>query len=148
MARAAVTVDSPNPGASARPPRSFRLRRIHLALIALAVVAIWLVFVFAKALSDVDHATAVHQSIAAETQALQARLDAVHKEQQIVQSDAFQRMQARSYGMGATGEIVFALPPNAPSPAPIAPLGVAAAKTASGDTATPLDAWLRILFGN
>jgi len=147
MARASVALDTPNPGASARPPRSFKLRRIHFVLIALGVVAIWLVFVFAKALSDVDHATTVHQSIAAETQALQARLDAVHREQQIVQTDAFQRMQGRAYGMGATGEIVFALPANAPSPAPIAPLGAAAAKGAS-DAVTPLDEWLSILFGN
>lgn len=147
MARAAVALDSPNPGASARPPRSFKLRRVHLALIALAVVAVWLVFVFAKALSDVDHATAVHQSIAAETQTLQARLDADKREQDVVQTDAFQRMQARAYGMGVTGEIVFTLSHDAPSPPPIAPLGAGAAKSAA-DADSPLDAWLKILFGS
>jgi len=123
------------------------LRRIHLALTVLGIVAVWLVFVFAKALSDVDHATAIHQSIATETEALQQRLDADHREQQIVQTDAFQRMQARAYGMGATGEIVFTLPLDAPSPPPITPLGAAAAKSAS-ETVSPLDAWLGILFGN
>ena len=147
MARAAVALDSPNPGASARPRRSFKLRRIHLALTLLGIVAVWLVFVFAKALSDVDHATAIHQSIATETEALQQRLDADHREQEIVQTDAFQRMQARAYGMGATGEIVFTLPLDAPSPPPITPLGAAAAKSAS-ETVSPLDAWLQILFGN
>ena len=147
MARAAVALDSPNPGASARPPRSFKLRRVHLVVIALAVVSVWLVFVFAKALSDVDHATAVHQSIAAETATLQARLDADKREQEVVQTDAFQRMQARAYGMGATGEILFTLPHDAPSPPSIAPLGAGAA-TSAADAGSPLDAWLKILFGN
>jgi cell division protein FtsB len=147
MARAAVALDSPNPGASARPPRSFKLRRAHLVLIALAVVAVWLVFVFAKALSDVDHATAVHQSIAAETETLQARLDADKREQDVVQTDAFQRMQARAYGMGVTGEIIFTLPHDAPSAPPITPLGAGAAKD-SAETGSPLDAWLKILFGD
>ena len=124
MARAAVALESPNPGASARPSRpQFRPRRLHALLIAIAIVAIWLVFVFARALGDVDHATARKQSIAAEAATLQARLDADHREQLIVQTDAFQAMQARAYGLGAPGEIVFSLPQDAPSPAPITPLG-------------------------
>jgi hypothetical protein len=148
MARAAVALESPNPGASARPPRSFRLRRVHLALIALAIAGVWLVFVFAKALGDVDHATAIHQGIAAETETLQARLDADRREQEIVQTDAFQRMQARAYGMGTTGEIVFTLSLDAPSAPPIAPLGASAARVAGDAGSSPLDAWLKILFGN
>ena len=111
MARAAVALESPNPGASARPSRpQFRPRRLHALLIAIAIVAIWLVFVFARALGDVDHATARKQSIAAEAATLQARLDADHREQLIVQTDGFQAMQARAYGLGAPGEIVFSLP--------------------------------------
>lgn len=120
---------------------------MHLALIALAVVGIWLVFVFAKALSDVDHATAVHQAIAGEAATLQARLDADHRELELVQTDAFQQMQARAYGMGTPGEQVFMLASDAPSPPAITPLGSATSK-AAGTGQTPLDAWLKILFGN
>lgn len=147
MARAAVALESPNPGATARPPRSFRLRRSHLVLVAVAIVGVWLMFVFAKALGDVDHATAIHQGIAAEAATLQNRLDADRRELELVQTDAFQKMQARAYGMGATGEKVFVLPQDAPSPAPITPLGATTTRTVS-EAETPLDAWLRLLFGN
>ena len=83
----------------------------------------------------------------AEPATLQARLDADKREQEVVQTDAFQRMQARAYGMGVTGEVVFALPHDAPSAPPITPLGAGAAKGAA-DAGSPLDAWLKILFGN
>lgn len=148
MARAAVALESPNPGASARPTRpQFRPRRLHAILIALGIIAVWLIFVFARALGDVDHATARQQSIAAEAATLQARLDADHRELQLVQTDAFQALQARAYGMGAPGEIVFSLPQDAPSPPPITPLG-ATTTTEVSAAPSPLDAWLKILFGN
>ena len=148
MPRAAVALESPNPGASARPPRSFRLRRMHLILIAIGIVAVWLVFVFAHALGDVDQATARHQTVAAAAASLQAKLDADHRELEIVQSDAFQRLQARAYGMGAQGEVVFSLPQDAPSPAPITPLGGSATTRTASAPAAPLDAWLKLIFGN
>jgi hypothetical protein len=144
-----VAIESPNPGASARTARtSFRPRRLHLILLLIAAIGVWVVVVFAGALGDVDHATARQQSIAAEAAALQARLDADHREQQIVQSDAFQRLQARAYGLGAQGEVVFTLPLDAPSPAPITPLGGDTPATTAESATTPLDAWLQILFGN
>ena len=148
MPRAAVALESPNPGASARPPRSFRLRRMHLVLIGIAIVAVWLVFVFARAMGDVDKATARQHSIAAEAAALQARLDADHREQVLVQTDAFQRLEARAYGIGAPGEVVFSLPQDAPSAAPITPLGGAAASATSAAPVSPLDAWLKLIFGS
>ena len=156
MPRAAVALETPNPGAGARPPRSFRFRRVHLAVIGIAIVAVWLVLVFARALGDVDRATARQQGVAAAAATLQAQLDADKREQQIVQTDGFQRLQARAYGMGAPGEVVFTLPQDAPSPAPITPLGGSTGATslpggsgASADAPSrPLDAWLRLIFGN
>ncbi len=147
MTREAVAIDGQNPGASARPSRpQFRPRRLHALLIVIAIVAVWLVFVFARSMGDVDRATARQHSVAAEAAALQVRLDADHREQLLVQTDAFQAIQARAYGVGAAGEIVFALPQDAASPPPITPLG---ATTVKDDAAaeSPLDAWLRILFG-
>ena len=61
--------------------------------------------------------------------------------------DGNQRMQARAYGLGAPGEVVFSLPQDAPSPPPITPLG-ARTTTHLGAADTPLDAWLKIIFGN
>ena len=128
-------------------PSGFRLRRLHLVLMLMAIVGVWLVFVFARALSDVDRATARQQTISPEAATLQARLDADHRELLLVQTDAFQRLQARAYGMGAPGEVVFSLPQDAPSPPPIVPLGASQPQPGSS-TATALDAWLHILFGN
>lgn len=147
MARAAVALDESSPS-SVRGWRSFRFRRLHLAVILIGVVAIWLVFVFARALSDVDQATTRQQAIAAEAAALQQRLDADHRELELVQTDAFQRMQARAYGMGAPGERIFSLPQDAPSPPPITPLGASAKGADVEQPQTPLDAWLALLFGN
>jgi hypothetical protein len=151
MPRAAVALASPNPGASARPKGSFRLRWVHLLVVGIAIVAVWLVLVFARALGDVDKATTRQQGVAAEATTLQQRLDADHRELLLVQTDAFQRMQAREYGMGAAGEVVFSLPQDAPSPAPITLLGGATAQgtsaTRASPAASPLDAWLKLLFG-
>lgn len=122
---------------------------MHLVLVALAVVSVWLVFVFARALGDVDRATARQAQITSEASTLQARLDADRRELQLVQTDAFQRLQARAYGLGAAGEQAFALAPGAPSPAPITPLGGARpAGSLDAPVQTPLDAWLQILFGH
>lgn len=103
--------------------------------------------VFANALGDVDRASSRQRAIAAETAQQQARLDADKRELALVQTDAFQRLQARAYGLGAPGEIVFSLPADAPSPASITPLGATDAKPTAADVETPLDAWLGLLFG-
>lgn len=147
MARAAVALESRNPGATARGRSSFRPRRLHFVLIGIAIVAVWLVFVFARALGDLDRATARQQTIAAEAAVLEARLDADHREMQLVQTDAFQRIQARAYGLGEPGELIFTLPQDPPPP-PITPLGGTTPASATATESTPLDAWLYILFGN
>jgi hypothetical protein len=114
----------------------------------MAIVGVWLVFVFARALGDVDRATDKQQAINAESAALQARLDADHRELLLVQTDAFQQLQARAYGLGAPGEVVFSLPQDAPSAPPIVPLGGVQTQPTTSESATPLDSWLNILFGN
>ena len=50
----------------------------------------------------------------AETNALQAELDAGRRELTLVQTDAFQALQARALGYGGNGELVFTLPADAP----------------------------------
>jgi hypothetical protein len=151
MPRAAVALATPESrAASGRAgPRGFRLRRLHLVLIGLAIVGVWLVFVFARALGDVDHATSRQQAVAEEASTLQARLEADRRELLLVQTDAFQRLQARAYGLGGPGEVVFSLPQDAPSAPPITPLGGGQrSATSATDSVTPLDAWLRLIFGN
>lgn len=139
---------TPDPGSAAglgRSPRSRLSRpwRTHLVLLAAIVLAVWLVFVFGRALTELNEATERAAALRTETAALEARYEAGQRELELVQTDAFQQMQARAYGLGGPRERAFALEPDAPPPPPIAPLG--GESPASGRT--PLEVWLRLLFG-
>ncbi len=123
---------------------SLRPGRNHVAFLVMLVVGIWVVAVFGRALTDLNQATQRQQSVAAESAALELRLAADRRELALVQTDAFQALQARAYGLGAPGERVFSLPSDAPAAAAIVPLG----QSAPADVEeAPLDAWLALLFG-
>ncbi len=124
-------------------PRNLRPGRTHLVLVAIAIAAAWLVIVFANTLGEVDRATARREAVAAESAALEQQLAAERRELALVQTDGFQALQARAYGMGAPGERVFSLSAGAPSPEPIIPLGQQAPVSSAS---SPLDAWLELLF--
>lgn len=125
--------------------RGLRPGRTQLLAVGLIIVSLWLAVTFGRALGQLSDATQREQAAAAETQALQAELEATQRELVIVQTDAFQGLQARALGMGENGELVFALAADAPPPVPIVPLGGRAATSA---TQTPLEAWLELLFGS
>jgi cell division protein FtsB len=124
--------------------RRFRPGRSHIALIILIVVGSWVVLSFGRTITQLNAATERQAALTSETAALSARLDAGHREMELIQTDAFQGLQARSYGMGAPGEIAFSLDPDAPPPPALTPLG---GDPNSGRAQTPLDAWLKLLFG-
>ena len=124
--------------------RGLRPGRAQLLLLGLVILGFWLVLVFGRAIGQLNDATAREAAVANEAQALQVELDAGRRELLLVQTDAFQRLQARALGMGEAGEQAFALASGAPEPAPIVPLGGAAA---TGAAKSPLEAWLELLFG-
>jgi len=125
--------------------RKYRPGRSHVGLIVLIVVGAWVVLSFGRTITSLNAATDRQAALTAETAALSAQLSAVHREMDLIQTDAFQGLQARAYGIGASGEIAFSLDADAPQPPAIAPLG---ADANSGTPQTPLDAWLRLIFGN
>jgi hypothetical protein len=125
--------------------RGLRPGRAQIVAVVLVIVGFWLVIGFGRALGQLNDATQRQQAAAAETQTLQAQLDAGRRELMLVQTDAFQGLQARALGMGQNGELVFALTADAPPAPAIVPLGRAAAPAA---TQTPLEAWLQLLFGS
>jgi hypothetical protein len=125
--------------------RGLRPNRTQIVAVGLVILAFWLVVVFGKALGQLNDATQRQAVAAADTQALQLQLDSGKRELMLVQTDAFQALQARSLGMGGKGEQVFALTADAPPPPAIIPLGrTSATVTQPG----PLEAWLQLLFGN
>ena len=125
--------------------RGLRPNRTQILAVGLVIVGFWLVIVFAHALGQLNDATQRQLAAQTEAQTLQAQLDAGRRELVLVQTDAFQQMQARALGMGQNGEKVFSLTSDAPPPAAIVPLGRAAPP---GLRQTPLESWLELLFGN
>lgn len=123
--------------------RSLRPARSYLLIIGLTLLAVWLVLVFGRALTQLNEASERAAAVSAESAALQARLEAGQRELELVQTDAFQSLQARSYGLGEEGERAFALEAEAPPPPPIVPLGTESTTVSR----TPLEAWLGVLFG-
>jgi hypothetical protein len=124
--------------------RGLRPGRSQLLALGLLIVAFWIVLAFGRALGQLNDATLRQQEAAAEAGRFQAQLEAGRRELALVQTDAFQRLQARSLGMGETGELVFTLTSDAPPPQ-IVPLGQ---RDATSATQGPLEAWLELLFGD
>src|SRR5687767_15251324 len=80
--------------------RGLRPGRAQLLAVAILIVAFWLVVTFGRALGQLNDATQRQQTAAAEAAALQLQLEAGRRELALVQTDAFQRLQARALGMG------------------------------------------------
>jgi hypothetical protein len=145
-ARAATNAADVPPGAGLGRPRqarALRPSRSHLFALVVAVLAVWLVLVFGRSLTELNEATERAAALGAETAALQARLDAGQRELELVQTDAFQALQARAYGLGGNGERAFALEAGAPPPPIVVPLG----GESPTSVRTPLESWLSLLFG-
>ncbi len=124
--------------------RRVRPSRRSVALIAGVVVALWIVLAFGRALAALDGVNSRLAIVRAETTALETRLAQARAEAIFVQSPNYVRFIARAYGMGRPGERAFALARGAPSPPPVKPLGET---TDSSAPVTPLDGWVRLLFG-
>jgi cell division protein FtsB len=126
--------------------RGFRPSRSQVLLVGLLILGFWLLLTFGRSLAQLNEAGQREAAMTAETKALEAELDAGRRELTLIQTDAFQALQARALGYGENGEIAFTLPADAPSHDHIAPLGAATAGAQA--TQTPLEAWLDLLFGN
>lgn len=124
--------------------RGLRPSRRQLLALALVIVAFWAVVVFGRALGQLNDATQRQQIAADETRSLQAQLEAGRRELALVQTDAFQSIQARALGMGGNGELIFTLTSEGPPPA-IVPLGQS---VPAAPEAGPLESWLELLFGS
>ena len=146
MGRSAVNTPADASGARAPAPlgiRRFKLTRAHLVTVVIAIVALWVVLSFGRTITALNSATDREQLLVDETAALAAQLEASNRELALVQTEGFQALQARAFGIGKPTEVNFSLEPGAPSPQPLVPLGSEANRAAPQ---TPLDAWLRLLF--
>lgn len=117
--------------------------RVLLAVVALTLV-IGIVVVFSGTLTRSTDMEARAEQARAERDRAQAAVEAGELELQFVRSDEFVLWQARALGMGEKGEQPFELPEDAPSPAPIVPIGP---QDEGPRPMAPFDAWMELLFG-
>jgi type II secretory pathway pseudopilin PulG len=111
-------------------------------VVALALV-VGLVAVFSGTLSRSTDTEARADEARAEVQVRELELAAAQEERDFFETDDFVRWQARVHGFGRAAEVRFALPEDAPPPAPIRPIGPQDATEAMA----PFEAWMELLFG-
>jgi cell division protein FtsB len=112
-----------------------------------ALVAVWIVIVFARQVGDAQAAANRAEQLAADNTALAQEVAALqHERDQIVQP-GYVGQEARAYRFGNAREIPFTLDPSVPAPVDGAPGSASVRLGAGADRQTPLESWLSLLFG-
>lgn len=123
------------------------LTRRRMGLLLGALVAAWIIVLFARQVSEASEATARAESMRISNEAMTAKVAALEKELELIRRQAYIEQQARTYRLGSPQEIPFRLADDAPELPADAP-GMPAVRLGEvTDRQTPLDAWLDLLFG-
>jgi hypothetical protein len=133
---------SPLPG----PAISFTRRR--LALLVAGFFALWLVGVFARQVGEAASAASQADQMRARNAAMERDIASLEHELALIKQPAFVSQMARGYLLGSSREIPFTLDPNAPPLPANAPGSVGIKPDTSTQVQSPLDSWLRVLFGS
>ena len=123
------------------------ITRRRVGWVCAALVAAWVVVIFARQASDGAAAAARADQIAHDNAALAAEVAALEHELQIIERPAYVAQQARGLGLGTDKEIPFTLDPAVPTPGPDAPGSASTRVGADQEQVTPLESWLSLLFG-
>jgi cell division protein FtsB len=123
------------------------LTRRRIGLLVAAVVAAWVIVLFARQVSDAAEAASMADAMRARNAALQADVNALEREKYLIEKQAYIEQQARAYRLGTTREIPFILADDAPPLPPDAPGSASAKLGAVVVQRTPLEHWLDLLFG-
>jgi cell division protein FtsB len=124
------------------------LTRRRVALLIGALVAAWVIVLFARQVSEASEATARADAMRASNVQLQADVAGLQAELDLIQRQAFITQSARQFRLGTAHEIPFTLADDAP---PLPDDAPGSAKLRLGTqvaTPTPLESWLRLLFGD
>ena len=123
------------------------ITRRRTAVVLGAMVALWIVVVFARQVGDAAAATARADRIRADNASLATEVASLQAELRLVQGKAYVAQQARGYGLGTPQERPFALAPDASPLASGAPGSAALRLGAEAAARSPLETWLSLLFG-
>jgi cell division protein FtsB len=128
------------------PTISFTRRR--LALLVAGLFALWLVGVFARQVGEASSAASQADQMRARNAAMSRDVAALEQELKLIKEPAYVSQMARGYLLGTPREIPFTLDPNAPPLPADAPGSIGIKPEAPAQQPSPLDSWLRILFGS
>ncbi len=140
----AVSGSSGEPDLAALPIVGITRRRAAILLGAL--LAGWIIILFARQVSEASAATGRAETMVAENAARKSEIAGLERELQRIQQPRYVIQQARGYGLGSSKEIAFTLGANAPTLPPDAP-GSAGLRVGARDSESPLESWLTLLFG-
>jgi cell division protein FtsB len=133
------------PDLSALPIAGITQRRVAIVLGAL--VAAWIVLLFARQVGDASAASSRAEAMVAENAVRHAEIAALEREFDRIQQPRFILQQARAHGLGGHSEIAFTLDPDAP-PLPDNAPGSAALRVGAPPAISPLESWLSLVFGS
>jgi hypothetical protein len=133
------------PDLSTLPIAGITQRRVAIVLGAL--VAAWIVLLFARQVSDASAASSRAEALIAENAIRHAEIAGLERELDRIQQPRFILQQARAHGLGGHTEIAFTLDPDAP-PLPDNAPGSAALRVGAPAAVSPLESWLSLLFGS
>jgi cell division protein FtsB len=123
------------------------LTRRRIAILMGAVLAAWVILLFARQVGEVGEATARAGAMRSENARLESEAAALESELMLIQRQDYIEQAARAYRLGHPKEIPFTLDENAPSLPPDAPGSTAVRLGSETVQVTPLEAWARLLFG-
>jgi cell division protein FtsB len=123
------------------------LTRRRIGLLLGAVVAAWIILLFARQVGEAGDATARAAAMRTENTRLEAEANALEAELALITRQDYIEQAARQYRLGTPKEIPFALDEQAPPLAPDAPGSASVRLGAVITNPTPLESWARLLFG-
>jgi hypothetical protein len=123
------------------------LTRRRMAIIASALLSVWIVVAFARQVSEASDAARRAEDIATGNARLRLVVAAMERELEAIARQGFIDQQARGYGVGTSREIPFTLAPDSPPLDPTAPGSASLRVGADIDAVSPLESWLTVLFG-
>jgi cell division protein FtsB len=144
---AVVAPDAPTTLATLADLPVAGLTRRRIALLIGALVAAWVIVLFARQVSEASEASTMADEMRVQNEVLAANVTALEDELALIQRQAYIEQQAREYRLGAPRERPFILAADAPPLASDAPGTAATRLGANLDDATPLESWLDLLFG-
>jgi cell division protein FtsB len=123
------------------------LTRRRVAILLAALVAAWVIVLFARQVGEASEATARADAMRTANGQLEREVSALEGELALIQKQAYVSQVARQYRLGKAREIPFALADDAPPLAADAPGSALVRLGTEVREPSPLDGWARLLFG-